>query len=336
MRLEVVGVLEEEGSKVKRPQRLLAILAALQSSRRTTAGELAAELGVSKRTILRDIDALAEADVPIFAERGRHGGISLLYGAEVDVHRLTSTEAEVLSLIGIDTARATQLGLEAPSRGAARKLAGRQVLPGRGDEPPRLPLDQIVVIDGAEWFGAQVQEEFSDLLEELRRGRRLRIRYRGSGQRRARSIVIDPYGLFTRGGRWYLIADVEARPRMFAMSRLGGWEALAEPRRIRPEATLESVAHDLVRDLETRHAVLVTARLDARGEDLARRILGSRLLSAEPAGGADAVIITVGYEQLDGVRQLMQFSDHIEILDPPEARDLVCELAQGMADAHRR
>lgn len=69
---------------MERPQRPLAALVALQANRQMTAAELAEQFAVSKRTILRDIDALAAADVPVVAERGRYGGIMLLPGAEID------------------------------------------------------------------------------------------------------------------------------------------------------------------------------------------------------------------------------------------------------------
>ena len=91
---------------MERPQRLLAILVALQANRQMTAAELAEQFAVSKRTVLRDIDALAAADVPVIAERGRYGGISLLPGAEIDVSRFTTTESEVLELIGLDLVKA--------------------------------------------------------------------------------------------------------------------------------------------------------------------------------------------------------------------------------------
>lgn len=113
---------------MERPQRLLAILVALQANRQMTAAELAEQFAVSKRTVLRDIDALAAADVPVIAERGRYGGISLLPGAEIDVSRFTTTESEVLELIGLDLAKARQLGLEAASRKRCPETRGKEVL----------------------------------------------------------------------------------------------------------------------------------------------------------------------------------------------------------------
>ena len=76
---------------MKRPQRLLSIIVALQSAGQTTAARLSEQFGVSVRTILRDIDALVEADVPVVAAPGRYGGISLQVGTQIDVNRLSAT-----------------------------------------------------------------------------------------------------------------------------------------------------------------------------------------------------------------------------------------------------
>ncbi|MGO2862287.1 MAG: helix-turn-helix transcriptional regulator [Brevibacterium sp.] len=329
---------EESGrreSAVKRPQRLLSIIVALQSAGQTTAARLAEQFGVSARTILRDIEALIEADVPVAAEPGRYGGISLQVGTQIDVNRLSETEAEALALVGLDSRSARQLGLEEGMLRAFQRLDTRRSKPlGRADQH-WVPLSEVVEIDSSGWFADEAAVDFADLVETLRSTRRLRVEYRSSGRAESRIYEVDPYGLYLRGGRWYLVGDVDSRPRMFAMSRLRGWTELDADRRTRPEATLQDVAGDLVDRLESRNDVIVTAYLDADREDLAHRILGSRLRSVEPLPTNDLKMrITVAYDQLDGVRQLMQFTDHIEVIDPPSARELVKKLAGDMAARH--
>lgn len=320
---------------MKRPQRLLSIIVALQSARQMTAARLAEQFDVSVRTILRDIDALIEADVPVVAEPGRYGGISLQVGTQIDVNRLSETEAEALALVGLDVRSARQLGLEEGMLRAFQRLGTRRSGGSYGGDRQRLPLREVVEIDSSGWFSDESAFDFADLVEALRSARRLRIDYRSSGQAEARSYDVDPYGLYLRGGRWYLVADVDGEPRMFAMTRMKTWKALDTDRSIRPDTSLPDVARGLVDRLESRDDVIVTARLDAHGEDLARRILGSRLRSVEPEPADDSKVrITVAYDQLDGVRQLMQFTDHIEVLGPPPARELVRRLARDMAERH--
>ena len=102
-----------------KPQRLIALLAVLQVRRVTTAGALAAEFGVSVRTILRDVQALIDAGIPVLTERGKYGGISLLPGSQADLSKLTASEADVVRAVGLDLGRAARLGAETAARSAA-------------------------------------------------------------------------------------------------------------------------------------------------------------------------------------------------------------------------
>src|SRR5919201_4526854 len=83
-----------------RASRLLSILTTRQARGRTTAPELAEACEVSVRTIYRDIDALAAAGIPVYAERGAEGGYSLLDGYRVRLNGLSPPEAEALFMAG--------------------------------------------------------------------------------------------------------------------------------------------------------------------------------------------------------------------------------------------
>jgi predicted DNA-binding transcriptional regulator YafY len=316
-----------------RPQRLISLLAVLQVRRVATAEALAAEFGVSTRTILRDVQALVDADIPVLTERGKYGGISLLPGSQVDLSKLTGSEADVFRAVGLDLSRASRLGAEAAARSAAGKLAASRRAPLHGDPP--LSLSEVVTVDNRGWFAADESPDVAGLARDLRLGRRLRIRYRRSGVAEPLAHVVDPYGLLLRADRWYLIADNDDEPRMYALARLEHWQVLDEPRHLRAGATLVGTAAELGRTLETRHQITVTALLDADRVDLARRILGSRLRSVAPGAADGRATITIVYDQLAAVRQLLQFSDHIEVTDPPAARELIRTLAEQLARRHR-
>ena len=309
--------------------RLLALLLLLQTRQRVSTTELAERLEVSRRTVLRDVEALSAAGVPVYAERGRHGGIVLLPGARLNASHLEPPEMEALSIAGLDRAQLAQLGLDGSRDMADRKIAARRAATGTGPT-----LADLVVVDNAGWLAPQRDTaSVADLALDLLNRPRLRVRYRSSGDDRASSLVVDPYGLAAKSGRWYLVADDEQRPRLFSLERLDSYETLSEPARLRSGHDLRSVWAGLVRRTETPGRVAVRARLREDRLDLAGRILGARLEDVEPPEDGWCAVRIV-YPDIESVRQLLQFGDHIEVLTPADARRRIAELASDLVRRH--
>jgi predicted DNA-binding transcriptional regulator YafY len=308
-------------------RRLLSMMLLLQTRQRMTAADLADELDVSVRTVLRDVTALAGADVPVFAERGRYGGIVLLPGSQLDVSKLSPTEIDVLKLLGLDPGQARQLGIDAPTRTAHRKLSSRRSVAGDS----LLPLSELVVVDNLPWFTLEIHGAgVADLGKDLQTGRRLRILYRSSVERSASWRTVDPYGLLAKAGRWYLVADLNGSPRLYSLERVQRWEVLPAGRSLRQGESLASVSRHLSASVERRNGITVVASLAADRLDLARRILGSRLTSSKPLD-ADRVEITVVYDEVAAVRQLLQFGAHLRVTAPPEAQAIMRDVATATA-----
>ena len=106
-----------------RASRLLQILLLLQNRGRLTSAQLAAELEVTPRTILRDVDAMTEAGLPIIVFQGNQGGIELGFNYRTRLTGLDQDEAEALGvLLGADLPALGQLGMADAARRAKAKL----------------------------------------------------------------------------------------------------------------------------------------------------------------------------------------------------------------------
>ncbi|MFE2276697.1 helix-turn-helix transcriptional regulator [Streptomyces sp. NPDC059454] len=305
------------------PHRFFSLLLALQSRETTTAAVLAAQVGVSVRTVLRDLQWLEEAGFPLVIRRGRWGGVSLLPGGWFDTSGLTPNERDHLALYGLDDAQREQLGAVSDTRRAHQKV--RSTL--RPPDPDRLPLSTVVATDNRPWFSPQTEGvPPAALVGDLRRGVRLRICYRRSEEGSGTWRVVDPYGLLAKAGKWYLVADSEGRSRLHALERLVDWEPMRTVRRLRPGATLESVAAELTASWENSKTLQIHAELASDQVSRARRIFGRRLTTGE-AVGAHRVRITVTGRDVEDVRLFLQFGDSVTVTDPPEARERIRQLA---------
>ncbi|MEV6114322.1 WYL domain-containing protein [Streptomyces sp. NPDC052109] len=299
--------------------RLLSILLLLQTRGRVPARELADRLEVSVRTIYRDVDALSASGVPVYAERGRHGGIELLAGFRTDVTGLTADESRALFILAAQGAHAA-LGLDAALGSALRKVMAALPAPHR---PAAEVTSRRILVDATRWkSGPQQAVDLEVLQDAVFSDRRLRLRYRHSGVREPRTYTVDPYGLVAKAGVWYLAADRRGVPRLFRADRIRSARTLDEPVRRRPGVELADLWEVLRRRVEERKGgVDVTVRVRRERLDLFQRIVAADLSGPpDDDGESEWVTARLTYPVLRAVRQLLAFSDQVELVDPPEAR----------------
>lgn len=180
-----------------RAARLLDMLLVLQRRGRTSAGELAKIFEVSERTVLRDVGALSEAGVPIFATRGSGGGIELVDGFRTDLTGLTEDEAHALFLVGQPHV-AHRLGLGAPTHAVRTKLMNA-IHPDLADQADT--LSSWFVHDPDPWTGNQIPHgELRRLSRAIQRQRLVELTI---GLDPMRSV--GPLGLVLKAGSWHLV-----------------------------------------------------------------------------------------------------------------------------------
>lgn len=257
--------------------------------------------------------------------------LHLLLGQPADdgaeVIEVPGQAVHALRLLGLDPGQARQLGVEAPTRTAHRKLASRHSVADHS----LLPLSELVVVDNMPWFGPETPGiGVADLAKDLQTGRRLRILYRSSAEPGASWRTVDPYGLLAKAGRWYLVADINRAPRLYSIKRLQSWEVLPAARSLRQGESLASLSRHLSAAVENRNGITVAETLAVDRLDLAQRILGSRLTSSNPLD-AGRVEITIVYDQVEAACQLLQFGAHLRVTSPPEVQAVMRDIATATA-----
>ncbi|MGH3256685.1 MAG: helix-turn-helix transcriptional regulator [Streptosporangiaceae bacterium] len=318
--------------------RLLEMLLLLQARGQVTARELAARLEVSPRTVYRDAEALSSAGVPLYAERGRAGGIRLLPGYRTDVTGLTRDEARALFVLTTGGAQ-EDLGLGSAARSAILKVMRAVPEPFR---PAATATSQRILVDPARWMRApDPAGQLGVLQAAVFTDRRLRLRYRSSGQRSAGERVVDPYGLVCKAGAWYLVADSDGEPRLFRVSRVASAAVDSEPVRRRDGVELAQLWESLRRQVEDRPAGLpVVARVRRERLDLFCRICAGNLAGpADAAGGEGAdgewVVVPLRFPGVPAARPLLSFGADVEVVSPEEVRADLARVAADVVAAYR-
>lgn len=318
-----------------RASRLLSTLLLLQTRGQLTAGELAQELEVSIRTVYRDVEALSEAGVPVYTERGPHGGIRLVDGYRTRLTGLTSDEAEALFLSGLP-GPAAELGL-----GTVVAAARLKVLAAL---PPELRsraarLGQRFHLDAPGWFRASEEApHLQPLANAVWDDRRIRIGY----DRGDRSVerLLDPLGLVIKGGVWYLVALADGQPRTYRVSRVLS-VAVEETRFERPESF----------DLAT-FWTETTAAYEARAErvEVQLRVAPDRLGHLAEAVGDESMRSAIRLERHDpdgwvhlqmvvewpndAHVRLLSMGAYAEVLEPAELRQRMITAARNVLDRY--
>ncbi|MEV6601905.1 YafY family protein [Actinoplanes sp. NPDC051346] len=323
-----------------RASRLVSLLLLLQNRGRLSASRLATELGVTARTIYRDVEALAAAGVPIYAEHGPTGGYELMDGYRTRLTGLTADEAESLFLTGLPQP-AAELGLGAQVAAAELKLTAALPTSYR-DASTR--IRHRFHLDAPGWF--REPDPVPHLLavaEALWRDQAVEVRYRRWAPRPGEvTRRLHPLGLVLKAGTWYLVATGErGQPRAYRVSSILDVRPL-------PESVTRPDGFDLatywqrhVEEYESaRNAEVATVRLTARGVAALPDVLGPKaarmalrtLTPADPDGWQQA---TIPLESVShAAMTLLRLGPDVRVLSPATLVAHLRNTIRAMADLY--
>ena len=319
-----------------RASRLVQLLLLLQARGRLTAGTLAVELEVSERTIHRDVEALSAAGVPIYAERGPHGGIQLVDGYRTRLTGLTGDEAEALFLSGLP-GPAAELGL-----GTVVAAARLKVLAALPTEL-RARASRLVErfhLDVAGWFHTtDPVPHLGVLADAVWESRRVTVGYRRAGGEVNR--ILEPLGLVLKAGVWYVVAGADGQVRTYRVSRFSratpGDATFQRPAGF----DLASYWSESIAEYErSAPSVEVVVRVDPTAIGTLADAVGERAVrAAERIGPVDAdgwqrLRLSLDWPQ-EVPGRLVSMGDRLEIVEPAEIRDAVVAIAERVLDHYQ-
>ena len=312
-----------------RADRMISALLLMQARGRVTAKELAAELEISVATARRDLEALSMAGIPVYPQRGRGGGWSLIGGARTDLSGLTTQESQALfALLGTSGKASPEVS------SAVRKLVRALPGPFRDDA---MAAAAAVRVERAGWGETPAEEppDVQTMRQAIVDRVKVGIDYTDSAGLRSER-TINPLGLVNKAERWYLLADRGdgSEPRTYRMDRVSELTVTAETAEWPEDFDLTAEWQRVADYVETqRSLVRATVRLPRRHLWVLRDHFGLYLDVVEEQG--DVVEITVAAHTARSIaEQLAGWGATIDVLEPVEVRAELAQIGEELAAAY--
>jgi predicted DNA-binding transcriptional regulator YafY len=191
----------------------------LEAGGKVKGGELARNLEVSLRTIQRDMDILAQAGVPLYAETGPDGGYRLTEGYSFDTRTFYHNELLNLYLCGIGVRLQDHRQAVDDLHSALLKM--EKSLPQAYTDLFKKARQRFFFDPDPWWEYKKPLADFENIRTALWRGVKLRLEY-SNLQNRASTRTVRPLGLVVKDRTWYLAAFCELREerRIFLCERI--------------------------------------------------------------------------------------------------------------------
>ncbi|WP_091468450.1 helix-turn-helix transcriptional regulator [Paenarthrobacter nitroguajacolicus] len=309
--------------------RLLQLLSLLQVRREWTGPALAHRMGVTERTVRRDIDKLRNLGYPIHASPGIAGGYQLGAGAQLPPLLLDDNEALAVALGLNSVAAGPVAGIGEASVRALAKL--EQVLPSR--LRPKFAMLKAAVTTLPSNAGTVDPQQLTVVSAAISDRRQISFDYVKSDGESARRLV-EPYRLVDTGRRWYLVAwDVDREDwRTFRADRLASLPSERKRYTPRPLPAEDLAAYVQQSITRSPYRFDVVVRLRAPLAEVAATI--SSQYATLTADGLNATILRSGWDNLAAPAAYLAAMDlDFEILEPAEFKAYAMELSSRLSAA---
>ena len=314
----------------KPANRLLTLILLLQRQPNQKAADLAAELGVSLRTLHRYMELLDEMGIPIYSERGPAGGFSLVRGYRMPPLIFSPQEAVAVCL---GTSLVTEMWgklYEEAAQSALAKLDNLLPEEQRGEAAwaRRALVTTGLFNPGLDDQGGKLEK----LRGTIRESQRVEMRYQSASAQEPMDRKLDPYALVFRWGWWYVVGYCHRHKavRTFRIDRIREISLSGETFQAPVDFNAREYMERSVQGQEQVHARLrfrreaaSTARLNpAAWETVEEQPDGSVVVSMpapDPTWAASTVLA---------------YGPQVEVLEPPELRQIVRDWAQAIVESY--
>ena len=296
--------------------RLIGILSILLQKDKITSAELAEKFEVSRRTILRDIEALGMAGIPVVSEQGQGGGISIMEGYKIDRTLLSSEDMKAIltGLRSLDSVSGTRR-----YRQLMEKISA--------DGSAAVNADNHIIIDLSKWDRSVVSDKIERIKTAIEHDLKIAFHYFSPSGESDRTF--EPYHLVFQWSNWYVWGYCTQREnyRMFKLSRMTGLTLTDEKRGGRevPEYVCDKLEH-------TEGEVEITVKFD---DSVKWRIIddyGADFLKYNENG---EIVVTFTWSDLPAFyRYILSLDDKAEIVEPVEYRREFSELLKKMQNKY--
>ncbi len=296
--------------------RLIGILSVLLQRDKVTAPQLAEQFEVSRRTILRDIDALCLAGIPIVTEPGYNGGISIMDGYRMDRTILTSKDMRMIlaglrSLDSVSGTRYLEQLMEKIQAGSSELISGRD----------------SILIDLSSWYGSTLAPRIECIDHAIEHRHRIEFRYISPNGESVRSI--EPYYLLFRWSSWYVWGFCMMRKdyRLFKLNRM---DALRETEEVfQPRS---APMPDLSNEKIFPGKIHVRALFDA---DVKWRLLEDFGKDSFTEREDGKLLFAADYTDMDQlISWILTFREKAEVLEPAEIREAISHIIAKMMNKY--